>query len=174
MKPVVPPFQRGGGFGTLGSSFEQPALPAAASWQPATWGAWLSIVLFAAALGFAGWRLFRSYRRRAPRRAGLRELASLQGSTDPRALSRFLVVLKTVALSSYGRERVAALSGERWRAFLVETSPAAGFDQAAGEALVRLAERGPDSVTLEARAALWVAGRSWIRDHRPIREVPRD
>lgn len=171
MKPVVPPFARHGGFGTLGSSFEEPKLPAPVTWTPGTVGAWLTLSLvFLALLALLGRTLLR-YRRRAPRRAALRELGRLEpvlrdASERGAALERLAILIKSVALASFGRARVAALSGQRWRAFLVETAPNAGFEGPAGETLLLLGERGAGSVDEARTRALLAASRSWIRRHR--------
>jgi len=169
MTPVVPPFQVGEGFGTLGSSFQQPTLPEPVSWTPATFGAWATLAVLAlGVLALVALGIVR-FRKRAPRRAALRELASLERrAADPAtrtaALERLAVLLKSTALASFGRLRVAALSGERWRAFLAETAPSAGFAGPAGAALVRLSERGAAAV--DNAEPLFAASRAWLRQHR--------
>ena len=164
MTPVVPPFQRGGGFGTLGSSFKQPVLPEPVSWAPSAPGAWITLGLLALGLLGAGWLALQRYRRRAPRRAALRVLGRLEAK--PSSLPELARLLKAVALASFPRPRVAPLSGEPWRAFLIATSPGSGFEGTAGEALVTLGERGAEAVSATAVAPLFAAARSWITRHR--------
>ncbi|HSC88385.1 MAG TPA: DUF4381 domain-containing protein [Polyangiaceae bacterium] len=160
----MPSFRRGGGFGTLGSTFEQPELPAAVEWRPVTAGAWLTLgllgllVVLGLALGV------RRFRQRAPRRRALRALAGLE--TAPASLPLVFTLLKQVALDSFGRERVASLSGARWRDFLIASGPGCGFEGGAGEALIRWSERGAAGLSSEAIEPLFAASRAWIRRHR--------
>lgn len=161
--PEVPSFQRGGGFGTLGTSFEQPKLPAPISWTPSTWGAYVTLGLFALALlGLVALGV-RSYRRRAPRRLALRRIAALDRSSA--SLPTVAALLKSVALDSFGRRRVATLSGKEWRAFLVATAPTVGFEGPAGDALITLGERGVSAISSSAVEPLFAASAAWIREH---------
>ncbi len=161
--PKVPPFERGGGFGTLGTSFEQPKLPASISWTPSTWGAYVTLGLFALALlGLAALGI-RSYQRRAPRRLALRRIAALDRSSA--SLPTVAALLKSVALDSFGRRRVATLSGKEWRAFLVATAPAVGFEGPAGDALITLGERGASAVVPGSIEPFFAASTAWIRSH---------
>jgi len=172
VKPVVPPFVTKDGFGTLGLDFDQPGLPLEVSLCPATAGAWLTL-LFLTALVLMGVYLgVRHYRRRAPRRKALRELELLQKQPEPQALETLLVLLKALALESFGRKRVASLSGARWRAFLMKSAPNAGFEGAAGEVLLTIGEQGPALVDAAARKALFVASGHWIRQHRSFEPAP--
>jgi hypothetical protein len=163
--PEVPPFERGGGFGTLGSSFEQPHLPTPEPWTPSTAGAYVTLCLLCAAGASVLLLGIRRYRRRRPRRVALRQLASLERGSS--ALPELAVLLKLVALDSFGRVPVASLHGERWRQFLITTRPGAGFEGLAGDALVLLCERGPSAVPATAVEPLFAATQAWIRKHAP-------
>lgn len=163
MKPSTPPFAREA-FGTLGSSFEQPSLPESVSWSPSTPGAWITLGFVALALLTAVWRLLRRYRRRAPRREALRALRRLERRAA--SLTEVAVLLKVVALSSFDRPRVAPLSGEPWRAFLVATGPGSGFEGLAGDALITLGTHGTGALSEEAIAPLFAAAQNWIQRHR--------
>jgi hypothetical protein len=172
MKPVLPPFQRGGGFGTLGTSFFEPALPAPISLAPATLGAWLTLALLGASLLLAAGALARRAARRRHRRAARRELSALQArwasaakETRPPLLEHLPLVLKGCALGSFARVRVAPLAGRAWLAFLRETAPGAGFEGAAGEALAALCERGAPAVPDAAVPELFAAAQRWVARH---------
>ena len=173
MKPEVPPFQRGGGFGTLGTSFLEPSLPAQVSWAPATWGAWLSIVLVLTGGVLCVVRFIRRHARRRHRRVARQELTRLQrdwtgaaGEARAALLERLPRLLKGCALGSFERARVASLAGPAWLDFLRSTAPGAGFEGAAGETLLRLCERGAPALEEAAVPALFVATRRWIARHR--------
>ena len=172
MKPVVPPFQRGGGFGTLGTSFLEPALPESVSLVPATWGAYLTLALLVAVIASALWQLVRHHQRRGHRRDARRELAALQrawssAAREARAaqLERLPRLLKGCALGSFARARVAPLAGNAWLAFLRSTAPGAGFEGAPGEALLRLCERGAPAVDDAVVPALFAVSARWIARH---------
>jgi Domain of unknown function (DUF4381) len=171
MKPVVPPFQRGGGFGTLGTSFLEPGLPEAVSLAPATLGAYLTLALLVAAIASALWQLVRRHQRRRHRRQARRELAALEqawsAASEARSalLERLPRLLKGCALGSFERARVAPLSGSAWLAFLRSTAPGAGFEGAPGETLLRLCERGAPAVDDAAVPALFAVSARWIASH---------
>lgn len=74
-------------------------------------------------------------------------------------------LLKRTAMVAYGRESVAALSGQAWWRFLDEQQPGAGFGGGLGAAVDRCAVLGeaPAAATLrdfEAAAARWIANHS--------------
>ncbi|HKP57341.1 MAG TPA: DUF4381 domain-containing protein [Polyangiales bacterium] len=173
MKAVLPPFQRGGGFGTLGSSFLEPTLPEPISFAPATWGAWLTLWLLGVGLVLGVTALWRHWAGRQHRRMARRELAALREAWQraPQAargpvLEKLPPLLKGCALGSFDRARVAPLAGRSWLDFLRSTGPAAGFDGASGEALLRLCERGATAVDDAAVPALFSATERWIARHR--------
>jgi len=173
MSPLAPPFARGGGFGTLGSSFLEPALPPSPSLAPATWGAWLSLALLLLGLGWGVALLLRRHARRRHRRAARRELRALQGtwqSADPTARAATLEslprLLKGCALGSFERGRVAPLAGRAWLEFLRHTGPGAGFEGPPGDTLVALCERGAHELPAASVPALFAATERWIAGHR--------
>jgi hypothetical protein len=173
MKPVLPPFQRGGGFGTLGTSFLEPSLPAPISLSPATWGAWSTLALALLGVVWLATYLLRRHKRSRHRLLARRELSALRSQwcagaaqARPELLERLPRVLKGCALHSFERRRVAPLSGAAWLAFLRDTAPGAGFEGETGEALVTLSERGAPFVADAAVPALFNAAESWVRRHR--------
>ncbi len=97
---------------------------------------WLGLALFVALLGWFG---FRRRRRRIWRHlvAAGAELDAIRrrhaARGDPPALAGELAAwLKRVALQAYPPARVAALSGERWLAFLDQAAGDASFSDGAG------------------------------------------
>jgi hypothetical protein len=170
MTPVVPPYRRGGGFGSLGVRFREVLEPHVPPWRPETLGAWLTLSLLAAALAAGvGWLVWRSVRR-GYRRAAERELLLLRArfQTEPPALDALEAVpavIKRCALGSFARARVAPLSGERWIAFLSATSREP-FGEAASRALLTITTRGAAAVSAADASSLFLGARAWIRRHR--------
>ncbi|MFC4992401.1 DUF4381 domain-containing protein [Rubritalea tangerina] len=108
-----------------------------------------AIVLLAIAawiLLCVGWAVYLSYRAKAYRRAGVDLLGEAVTVRD------VSVVLKRVAMVSYGRERVASLYGEEWVDFLRE-----------GGAEMPEIARCEDS---DAEARLRGEAEKWIKKHR--------
>jgi Domain of unknown function (DUF4381) len=172
MKPVLPPFQRGGGFGTLGSSFLEPPLPTPIPLTPATWGAWATLALLLIGVAWLCARLLRRHVQRQHRRLARRELIALSAAwrSAPPAQQRAALetlprVLKGCALGSFERKRVAKLAGRAWLEFLRGTAPDAGFDGSTGDALIALCEQGAPAVTEAAVPALFAAAQRWVTRH---------
>jgi hypothetical protein len=170
MTPIVPPYRRGAGFGSLGVRFREVVEPHAPELRPETLGAWLTIAVITAGLvaGIA-WLVWRWTKRRY-RRAAERELLALRTrfQADPAQLASLEAVpslLKRCALGSFGRERVARLSGEPWLAFLSATS-SEPFGEAAGRALLTLTTRGAANVSSADASSLFAGAHLWIRRHR--------
>jgi uncharacterized protein DUF4381 len=168
--PAVPPYRRGGGFGSLGVRFQEVFEPHAVSLEPQTLGAWLTLAVLALALltGVA-WLVQRALKRRH-RRAAVKELDSLEAAWSANRARRepleaVPVVLKRCALHAFQRQKVAPLAGQAWAAFLSETGPQP-FGPAATRALVTITTRGASEVLESDVAPLFVAARGWIRRHR--------
>jgi len=173
MSPVVPPFLRGEGFGTLGSAFVEPTLPSEVPLTPVTWGAWITLAALGLVVALLLLLLVRRSLRRAHRRAARRQLSALQqawrtsaGAARAQALARLPALLKLCALGSFERSRVAPLAGQAWSAFLSSTAPGVGFEAAAGHTLVTLCERGANSVPEAEVPALFAASDRWMARHR--------
>ncbi|UOM33487.1 DUF4381 domain-containing protein [Acuticoccus sp. I52.16.1] len=139
----------------------EPQPPAPVSMMPETagWAVLAALVLVAAAFG--AWRWWRHWRADAYRRAALAELAAAGDDA-----ARIATVLRRTALAAWPRERVAALSGEAWLAFLDETGGDGGFGGGPGRALIAAPYRGDGGASPEVAA---LAAR-WVRRHR-VREA---
>jgi hypothetical protein len=170
MTPVVPPYRRGGGFGSLGVRFREVIEPHVPPLRPETFGAWLTLGLIALALvAGVAWLVWRAIRRRY-RRAAERELLALRArfQAEPPALDALEAVpavIKRCALGSFARSKVAQLSGERWIAFLSATSREP-FGEGASRALLTIATRGAAAVSAADASSLFLGARAWIRRHR--------
>jgi hypothetical protein len=123
--------------------------PPPLGWWPLAPGWWGLMGLLLLSLALAAWL---RKRRRQPslkrwRRAALRELTRLEtvsgqaGSDDAHIARDVQQLLRRYAIARYGRDAVAALSGDAWLAFVVRHG---GSDWAgeSGQALLRCAYGG--------------------------------
>lgn len=148
-------------------------LPAPVSaWPPAP-GWWVLAALLLGVGLIAGW-VWRRWRRRRYRRAAVRALkisyAAYQSSGQSggdasdylRDASR---ILKQAALAGFPRDRVAALHGEAWPVFLVESGGDAALQGPVGELLAAVyrpsVEADPEQVRQLQRLL-----EEWLRSHR--------
>lgn len=142
------------------------ALPAAISpWPQTPLSLALCVVFGLLLIGLAGWQLRRWHANRYRRRA-LAALDTLQRrcGADPTCLAELPVLLKLVALQAWPRERVAALSGPYWLAFIRQQCPGHHVPEALAELAYWPAERIA-ALGQDERAALLYAARTWLRHH---------
>ena len=146
-------------------------LPEPVSWAPQTIG-WAAVAaLLFMAMVWAGWIGWRRYKRERYRRVALAELAEIEAAlndTQRRAIALAAIssLIKRTSLAAAPRERVAALSGDEWLAFLKRTR--GRFDERSG-ALLTLVSYAPAeqiaSITpLEVETLVSVT-RDWIQRH---------
>ncbi len=134
------------------------AAPPVPLWPPAP-GWYLLFCLLFLSLIFLLVRAVIRYRRNAYRRAALAELR--QAASDNEPLPLIAQLLKRTALTAYGREQVASLSGETWVAWLVKTG---GRDVPAAVAAA-LTQGLYDGSAKDSKALADFAG-TWIRRHK--------
>jgi len=146
-------------------------LPEPVSWAPQTIG-WAAVaVLLFVAVVWAGWIGWRRYKRERYRRVALAELVEIEVALNDAqcrkaALAAIPSLIKRTSLAAAPRERVAALSGDEWLAFLKRTR--GRFDYRSG-ALLTLVSYAPAeqiaSITpLEVETLVSVT-RDWIQRH---------
>ncbi|BAN27381.1 DUF4381 domain-containing protein [Caballeronia insecticola] len=146
-------------------------LPAPVSYAPQTIG-WMFVAVLLVALALAcAWLVWRRYEKSRYRREALAELARIEAqlnddATRAAALTQIAPLVKRTALAATSRERVAALSGAAWLAYLRKTHGA--FDDESG-ALLYTASYTPDEsltrVTRQQAQHLAQAARAWIERH---------
>ncbi|MEN9503927.1 MAG: hypothetical protein RI964_3212 [Pseudomonadota bacterium] len=138
-------------------------LPDPIGWWPLAPGWWLVLLAGVAILGLLVWWLARRQPQQPELNLALRELEQLQAKyqANSKVLLRELsVLLRRVAISHHGRERVSGLTGEAWVDFL---------DQAAGKPLFKgkfaqlLTEFPYRPEAQVETAALAKAIREWIK-----------
>jgi len=146
-------------------------LPEPVSRAPQTIG-WAAVaVLLIAAMLWAGWSGWRRYKRERYRRIALAELTEIEAALNDAqrrtvALAAIPSLIKRTSLAAAPRERVAALTGDEWLAFLKRTR--GRFDERSG-ALLTLVSYAPAeqiaSITpLEVETLVSVT-RDWIQHH---------
>lgn len=91
----------------------------AVGWWPPAWGWWVLASLFIAAFVALAIFVTRFQRQRRARRAALRQLQDHSLTT-----AQVTLLTKQAALAYFPRQRIAALSGDRWFGFLIHTMPA--------------------------------------------------
>jgi hypothetical protein len=128
--------------------------PPPLGWWPLAPGWWALVALLLLALALAAWLRKRRQQPSVKRwqRAALRELEQLRSTDNDATLARGLqLLLRRYAIARYGRDAVAALSGEAWIAFVVRHG---GSDWAgdSGRALLRCAYGG-EATTPPAQAS---------------------
>ena len=130
-------------------------------WWPLAPGWWVVMALALVLLFVASWHFLSARRKNAYRRYALVELETIRD--HPRALP---ALLKRVALTAYPRSEVAALSGERWIAFLNREAPGC-FDASTGTLLISLAyrERQGGAEAEQDVGRLIDSVRHWIQQH---------
>jgi hypothetical protein len=128
-----------------------PFWPPAPGWWVVT-AVGLVLLLVAVVVGIGRWRRNR-YRREA--------LAELERRTQSADIAE---LVKRAALAAFPRDRVAALTGDEWLAFLDETGRTDAFTRGAGKSLADAAYRRPTEAG-DVRDLVAVV-RHWIKHHR--------
>ena len=149
-------------------------LPEPVSYVPATYAWGIVGALLAAGACVVVARAVRRWRADAYRRRALAELVELRRAFEDEslrlhALGRLAPLVKRTALSFAPRERVAALSGEEWLAFLDATAPGVHFSSGPASLLETVAFEPPERTRRLSDAdarALFDAVETWTRTHR--------
>jgi len=139
-------------------------LPPAVSFWPQTWPSWIAIVLVVVGLIAGTWWLVRWWRANRYRRAALAELddivcTPIQGQT----ISALALLVRRTALAAFPRQKIAALSGRAWLAFLDRTYGGDEFLHGPGRAL-SLSPYAPQRGGGDMRPLIDLV-RRWIRTH---------
>jgi hypothetical protein len=153
------------------TGLQEIALPTPVPYVPHTIG-WLVVALLLLALiGWIAWRARQRWLANAYRREAAAELASISSAlraNRPEAIASLPELLKRTAIAATSRDKVAALTGPEWLAFLDRTLGGDAFTRGAGPWLTRIAYAdraqctqipGPD------REELLKLARRWIEHH---------
>ncbi len=138
-------------------------LPDPLGWWPLAPGWWLLVLLMLAVIAWLFWRWRQQQRGEHALDVALHELGYLQGKhgNNTKALLRELsVLLRRVAISQYGRQQVAGLTGDAWVKFLDDKAGKPLF----GSKLAHLLTEIPYRPETQAETALVLqATRQWIK-----------
>ncbi len=146
-------------------------LPPDPGWWPPAPGWWLLALLVVGLLVLAAWLLPRPLTRHRQRRGlerGLGALA-LEGDANQRAraLGEMSRLARRFAMTRFGRDRVAGLSGDKWLEFLDRTSGSRDFTRGPGRLLADGPYRAPaDAVDSAALVAARQCLLRWARSAR--------
>ena len=148
--------------------------PSPVPWWPPAPGWYVVAVLLALAVLWLVWRGVRMWLSNGYRREAARVVRATQSMTPGAGLERIAVVLKRVAITTFGRATVAPLSGPDWVAFLDRTGGTTGFSKGPGEWLTaRRYAAGGDPIPADQLQTLRKTSIRWIRAHRTLEKVRR-
>lgn len=118
-------------------------------------------------LSLAILRWYRHYRENTYRREAINEINQLNMSSSQheilQRLTELLIILKLVALKTYGREEVAALHGKPWLLFLDSKTENTSFSEF--EPLISKATYQSIPLHIEELEALKNLSKKWIQNH---------
>ncbi len=153
-------------------------LPAAPGWWPPAPGWWLLTLILLILLWFVVALILRRLNRSRPRREFEQRMKALPVDGDPDGVARTVGAMsrlvRQLAVTEFGRRRVAGLAGESWLEFLDRTSGTRDFTSGPGRVLAT----GPYQKTAETTAevdltALKSSLLNWARNcRRAKREAP--
>ncbi len=137
--------------------------PVAFSFDTPAWYVVFMLLLIAFIFGLRKW--YKGYRSKEYRRTAIKKLEGIQltESTESTTLNTIQITLKQVAISTYGRPRVAALFGLDWLQFLEKTgrqTPFTKFDLLVASSSEKAIENKPPHI-----GALLDIAKKWIRTH---------
>lgn len=136
-------------------------VPPPVPWWPPAPGWWIVGAGLLATLAILALVSVRRYRRNAYRRAALAELAAIP-AVDAAGAVAISAILKRAALVAYPRAEVAALTGDKWLAFLDRSAATRDFTDGPAAGLARAAYGGAPGQGGDALAA----ARRWVKHHR--------
>ena len=121
-----------------------------------------------AGLAWRAWLWLKHWHHNRYRREALRELECLKpDSRELNFVAALNALLKRTALAVYPRQRVAALNGQEWIAFLQGECDAQAFDNSSAALLTQGSYKIEPIAEDQAQALLAAAAR-WIREHRGV------
>ena len=124
-------------------------LPDPVGWWPLAPGWWFVLLLVAVGLAYLAWLAVKKWRRNAPRRFSLRQLARYEAEylqhRNPVTLGKQLSELLRRSMLAYApREHVAGLTGDAWLQWLDKGMALPYFHTEGGKSLLELPYRDPD------------------------------
>ena len=142
-------------------------LPQEVSLWPQTWALRIALVLVAAGVVLASWRLVRRHYANRYRRDALAELDGIRrgmNGVPEQVAARLSVLVRRTALGAFPRETVVPLTGTAWLAFLDRSYDGREFSEGAGKLLIS-APYQRTSINRDQLDALADLVRRWIGGH---------
>ena len=154
-------------------------VPPPVPWWPPAPGWYVVFALGAALVGWLIWHAYRHWRANAYRRIALRRLVSVRAElADPShrasALTELAALVRRAVLHAAPRERVAALSGDAWLAFLDAGIGGDAFRSNTGKLMISGPYQPANTIANIPRAdleALCGIVERWLRKHRVTRDA---
>ncbi len=106
------------------------------------------------------WRYWAYFKRTAYRRDAIKALNSAEGSGD---VSQAFLLLKKVAIATYGREEVAQLNGKVWINFLDSSVPDINWKALSPKVEAYLYQN--KEIDKETRNQIFQNSREWVKRH---------
>lgn len=142
-------------------------LPEPISWWPPAPGWWVMAIMLLVAIGFGTFFLMQKLKKNRYRKEGIKELESVldkaNAITAPLFLQEISKIMRRVAIQSYGRDKIASLTGEKWLRFLDKTGKTTEFSKGEGTVLgttLYQADCELDMAKVHALAQKWIKGHS--------------
>jgi hypothetical protein len=116
-------------------------MPAEPGWWPPAPGWWILAALVLLVAAILLWRVVQRYRRNAPRRQALTELAAAKRAYEDHAIdgreyvNRCNALLKRLWVHALGQPHIASLNGDAWLAHLDQVSGSQQFSDGPGAVL---------------------------------------
>lgn len=153
-------------------------LPDPVGWWPLAFTSWIFILTVTSILVGMAWYYFEQKRRNAYRATALKELDKIidqQTLYDNQKIAQINRLLKQVALTAYGRQKISALHDDAWLKFLFETTSyinqpenlreilALGYQSP--HAFLDESDEKPAITTSKALDVWQVYAKQWIKGH---------
>lgn len=156
------------------ATLQEIALPPEVAYTPQTVGWLILALLLLAGISYLLWRIRRHRLQNRYRVEALDELKDIEAginTDDERAVALAAIpsLIKRTVLAIAPRERVAALHGPDWLAYLAHTDPGGRLSSDVGALLTTAAYGSPralQAITKDDTTRLIGATRTWIQEHR--------
>lgn len=141
------------------------ALPPAIGWWPLAFSWWILLLSVTSILIGIAWYIREQRRRNAYRKQALSQLEQIMHSpqSDSEKIQHINRLLKQVALTAYGRARVAQLQQTQWLQFLKHNANYIQQPERLGHAV--LLGYGPQQEAKQELTLFYQYAKRWIKGH---------
>ena len=139
--------------------------PVTFSFDTSAW--YVLVVCIVVLIGLTIFRQYLSYRKNSYRREAIKVLGEMETALDNThielTLNKVRIVLKQVAIFTFGRTKVAPLYGEEWIEFLESTGKNTAFSNYEGLLISTLSES--QEISNPRMKKLITLSKKWIKTH---------